>query len=97
MRVNSVLPGAILTEAIESMASRQGLSTEDMCTKLAKWHAMQRVGHADEVGCSARGCAVRVACSRKYSGLQGAVQQHTDRTYSSVMLSCWLEDTKSEM
>ncbi len=99
MRVNSVLPGAILTEAIESMAERQGLSTEDMCKKLAKWHAMQRVGLADEVGRCARGCAVRALSQEdkiSCQGALGAVQQRAGRTCSSVLPARWLKETKSE-
>ena len=50
VRVNSVLPGAIMTEALETMAERNGVPVEEQYAKLAKFHAMQRVGHADEVG-----------------------------------------------
>lgn len=49
VRVNSVLPGAIMTEALETMAERNGVPVEEQYAKLAKFHAMQRVGHADEV------------------------------------------------
>ncbi|KAK9834036.1 hypothetical protein WJX81_004926 [Elliptochloris bilobata] len=50
LRVNSVLPGAIVTEAMETMAARNGVTMEEQNAMLAKFHAMKRVGHADEVG-----------------------------------------------
>ena len=48
--MNSVLPGAIVTEAIETMAARRGVTMEEQNAKLAEFHAMKRVGQADEVG-----------------------------------------------
>ena len=47
--MNSVLPGAIVTEAIETMAARRGVTMEEQNAKLAEFHAMKRVGQADEV------------------------------------------------
>ena len=47
--MNLVLPGAIVTEAIENMAARQGVTMEEQSAKLAEFHAMKRVGQADEV------------------------------------------------
>lgn len=49
VRVNSVLPGAIVTEAIETMAARRGVTMDEQNAKLAEFHAMKRVGQADEV------------------------------------------------
>ena len=56
VRVNSVLPGAIVTEAIETMAKRRGVTMEEQNAKLAEFHAMKRVGQADEVAHPERAC-----------------------------------------
>ena len=55
--MNSVLPGAIVTEAIETMAARRGVTMEEQNAKLAKFHAMKRVGQADEVGHLKHACS----------------------------------------
>ncbi|EIE23326.1 NAD(P)-binding protein [Coccomyxa subellipsoidea C-169] len=49
VRVNSILPAAINTEAFDNMAEKQGVPKEEIIAKLAPHHAQNRVAEPEEV------------------------------------------------
>jgi len=83
LRVNSVLPGAIMTEALETMASKNNVSPEEQYEKMAAFHAMKRVGHADEVA------AAILFLSSDASAFITGVQLPVD---GGARLGFWLND-----
>ena len=48
-RVNSILPGAILTEATQRHANADGVTLDEMVSKLTARHALPKMGKPEDI------------------------------------------------